>query len=192
MRPPSTDRLIFTSVTPIGATFVPATSQVTVCAEPPVSGADVDCEVTRNGPASGSITSRVSADPTPPAPGFPSRAVSLKFSVRSFRNPTHAFVGRNSEKQSRTRGGSAVGGAGPGGHVPVTAFVLLARICARSGNTRVGSVVTAFRPGDGVRSVPSGVTSAATPNWRKSGPFAFVLLTSPVPAVPPRSVCSHM
>ena len=104
MVPPSTDRLIFTSVTPIGATFVPATSQVTVCVEPPVTGADVDCEVTRNGPASGSITSLVSAEPTPPAPGFPSRAVSLKFSVRSFRNPTQAFVGRNSEKQSRTVG----------------------------------------------------------------------------------------
>ena len=179
-------------MTPIGATFVPATSHVTVCVEPPATGADVACEVTRNGPASGSITSLVSAEPMPPAPGFPSRAVSLKFSVRSFRNPTQAFVGRNSEKQSRTSGGTAVGGAGAAGQVPVTAFVLLARICARSGNTRVGSVVTALRPGDGVRSVSVALTLAAVPNCRKSGPFAFVLLTRAVPVVPPRSVCSHM
>ena len=101
-------------------------------------------------------------------------------------------MGRNSEKQSLMSGGTAVGAGGAAGQAPVTAFVLLARICARSGNTRVGSVPTALRPGDGVNSVSLGLTLAAVPNWRKSGPFVFVLLTSAVPAAAPRSVCSHM
>ena len=94
------ERLIFTSVVFTGARLVPATSHVTVWAEPPVTAPGAPCDVTRNGPAVGASTSLVSAEPRPPAPGLPSRAVSRKFSVRSARNPTQSAVGRNSEKQS--------------------------------------------------------------------------------------------
>ena len=50
----------------------------------------------------------------PPPPGWPSRAVRRKFSVRSLRKPTQSAVGRNSEKQSRISGGTTVGGGGRG------------------------------------------------------------------------------
>ena len=75
-----------------------------------------------------------------------------------------------------------VGGpVGPGGQVPVAALVLPARICAMSGNTRVGLALVMFSPGDGDFSVSSGVTCAATPNWRNSGPSFLTLFSSAVP-----------
>ena len=76
--------------------------------------------------------------------------------------------------------------------MPVAALVLLATIWPISGNTRSGFVVTAFRPGDGVRSVSVALTFAAVPNCRNSGPLVLVLLTSAVPVAAPRSFCSHM
>ena len=50
-----------------------------------------------------------------------------------------------------------------------------------SGNTRVGSVDDDVLAGRGVFSVSSASTGAAVPNWRNSGPFSLVLLTSVVP-----------
>ena len=189
--------MILTCDAPIGAASVPATSQVMVCVEPPRSVAGVACDVTRNGPVPLARTSFVSARPMPPPPWWLSRAVRRKFSVRSLLNPTQSEVGRNSEKQSRMSSGTSVGAGGATGHVPVAAFVLLARIWPRSGNTRSGFVDTAFRPGDGVRSVSVALTFAAVPNCRNSGPLVLRLLTSAVPTalppeMPPRSFCSHM
>ena len=60
-----------------------------------------------------------------------------------------------------------------------------------SGNTRVGLPSARFSPGDGVSSVPAGVTGAAMPKTRKSGPLTLVLLVSGVPVAPPMSFCSH-
>ena len=139
----------------------------------------------------------MSARPMPPPPRCASRAVRRKFSVRSPGKPTQSDVGRNSEKQSLMASGTSAGAAGAVGHTPVLAFVLPATIWPMSGNTRVGSVVTAFRPGDGLSSVSVALTLAAVPNWRNSGPLVLVLFTSAVPALlppemPPRSFCSHM
>ena len=75
------------------------------------------------------------------------------------------------------------------GHWPVAAFVVLARICARSGKTRVGSVPAAFWPGDGERIAFAALTLAAVPKTRNSGPLGFVLENRLVPL--PASSCSH-
>ena len=147
--------------------------------------------MTRNGPAAGTILTAVSACPTPPATELPSRAVSRKCIVRSCSTPTQSVVGRNSEKQSTVAGGTGPDG-GACGQLPVAAFVRPARIWAMSGNTRVGSVPAAFSPGDGDIRVPESSTIAAVPNWRKSGPVRFVLLTSAVPLPPPMSFCSQV
>ena len=95
--PPSADSEIFTCAAFTGATSVPATSHVTVWAEPPSRTAAAPCEVTRNGPASGASTTATSPLPMPPPPSRPSRAVSLKCRVRSPAMPTQSRVGRNSE-----------------------------------------------------------------------------------------------
>src|SRR4029078_867163 len=87
-------------------------------------------------------------------------------------SPTYDELGRNSEKQSIC---ACVGGSEAGGQVPLSAFVLLSRICCRSGNTRGGSVLAAFSPGELYCSESSSLTSAARPNCRKSGPSSFVL-----------------
>ena len=100
-------------------------------------------------------------------------------------------VGRNSAKHSLT--GTGTGGAiGPVGHVPVSAFVLLSRICWRSGNTRVGLVVRWFSPGELYSSVSDSLICPDFGNIANSGPFVFVLLRSAVPAAPPRSFCSQL
>src|SRR3954447_16520145 len=192
--PPSVDRLILTFAALIGAASVPATSHVTGWSEPASSVAGAPCEVTRNGPVPLASTSFVSARPMPPPPGRASRAVRRKCSVRSPGTPTQSDVGRNSEKQSLIVAGTSAGAAGAAGQTPVLALVLPARIWPMSGNTRVGSVVTAFSPGDGLSSVSVALTLAAVPNCRNSGPLALTLFTSPVPplmAAGPASLRSH-
>ena len=83
---------------------------------------------------------------------------------------------------------------GPGGQEPVSAFVLLSRICWRSGNTRVGSLVRWFSPGESYSSVSESLICPEYGNIANSGPFVFVLFSSDVPAPfgeAPRSFCSH-
>ena len=96
-------------------------------------------EVTRKGPAVGVNSNVVAALLMPPRP---SRAVSLKWSDSGLAltpaKPRTGAVGRNSEKQSIC---VWVGGVDAVGQLPVSALVLLAGICAMSGNTRVGFVV---------------------------------------------------
>src|SRR5262245_7391297 len=88
--------------------------------------------------------------------------------------------------------GIGTGGAiGPAGHEPVSAFVLLARIFRSSGKTRVGLDVRWFSFGELYISVSCSLIGAETGNMANSGPFVFVLLSSDVPAAPPRSFCSH-
>src|SRR6476619_2039458 len=73
--PPSFDRLIFTFAVEIGAASVPATFQVTVWVDAPLSVAAVFGAVTRNGPVPVASSTAVSALDVPP---FRSRAVSRK------------------------------------------------------------------------------------------------------------------
>ena len=88
--------------------------------------------------------------------------------------------------------GIGTGGAtGPGEQVPVSAFVLFARICCRSGKTRVGLVVTWFWFGELYSSVSVSLIGAERGNIANNGPSSFVLNRSDVPALPPRSFCSH-
>ena len=59
-----------------------------------------------------------------------------------------------------------------------------------SGNVRDGFPSARFSPGDGDWSVPSSVTSAATPNTRNNGPRVLLLLVRSMAALP-QSSCSH-
>ena len=60
-----------------------------------------------------------------------------------------------------------------------------------SGNVRDGFRSARFSPGDGDWSVPSSVTSAATPNTRNSGPCVLVLDDQVDGRVARQSICSH-
>jgi hypothetical protein len=59
--------------------------------------ASVAWEVSRNGPAPGATVSATSALSSPPKPGWLSRAVRRKCSVRDASMPTQAAVGSSSE-----------------------------------------------------------------------------------------------
>src|SRR5262245_16015232 len=73
--PPSVDRSIATLAQEMGATLVPATFQVTVCALLPVQLTAVLGWVTTNGPAVAFTVTVVEAQLTPPPPVRLSRAV---------------------------------------------------------------------------------------------------------------------
>ena len=92
VRPPSVDIVMRTFAVPTGGALVPATDQVTVSGVPASTVLALACDVTRNGPAVGVSVSVVSSCATPPAAGWPSRAVRRKCSA-----PAYAAAGRNSE-----------------------------------------------------------------------------------------------
>src|SRR4051794_31866330 len=146
------------------AALVPATLHVTAVG--PDCRAEVACEVTRNGPAVGLTVRATSSHATPPtwsagASGEnSSRAVSRKCITR-LPVPSHAAVGRNSEKQFSA--GSVTGtvpAASGAGQVPVLALVLPVRTCCRSGKVRLGSVPARFSPGEWYSTVLPAVTFA--------------------------------
>ena len=117
--------------------------------------------------------------------------------MRSERKPIQSVVGRNSAKHSRVGTGTTVGAGGASGQVPVAALVLLARICSMSGNTRVGFVVTAFRPGELYFSESASGMSTPVAELAEERAVGLECSTSAVPTVvppemPPRSICSHM
>jgi hypothetical protein len=123
----------------VGGRSVLALSQVTVWTEPPSHVTGVFGEVTRNGPAFVASVTATSAKLLPPPEALRSRTDRRK--CRAGAAGLQSEVGRNSEKHSLT--GIGTGGAiGPPLQAPVSAFVLLLRICSRSGKTRVGLVVT--------------------------------------------------
>ena len=87
---------------------------------------------------------------------------------------------------------AVLGVAAATGQTPVATLVLLARICAMSGNVRVGLAVVTFSPLEPYKRVLLSLTTACTPNGRNSGPLSLLLLIRPVPMAAPRSFCSHM
>ena len=93
-------------------------------------------------------------------------------------------VGRREELREALRrpaAGPAARSARPGTR-PSSAFVLLSRICCRSGKTRVGVLVRWFWPGELYCSVSLALIWPDFGNIANSGPFVFVLLSSDVPA----------
>ena len=146
----------------IGDAFVPATSHVMFCSVVPWITCGTDCDVTRNGPASGATVTLVWANPMPPPPILPSRAVRRNVIVRSRRKPTQSAVGSHSEKHSRVGTGTVPVAGAVRAPARGSAFVLSARICPMSGNTRVGLLVARFRPGELYFSESSSGMSAPT------------------------------
>ncbi len=70
----------------------------------------------------------------------------------------------------------------PAGQLPVSALVLPASTCARSGKLRVRSALPGLLPND----------DDAVPKTRNSGPAVLGWASSPVPVAEPlRSVCSQ-
>src|SRR5258706_1828786 len=149
--PPSTDSVMRTLAVLIGTAVVPATLQVTVCAEPAAQLTAVFGAVTAKGQAALLTVIAVAASLVPPPPALLSRTVTLKFKVRL------AFGSTSPANHS----GVVVPGNGA---VAGTAFALL-RMYRQLWKVRVGSAM-----GSNERNIGPLVTVASSTPTAFAGP----------------------